>query len=198
MSRVKFLQENNESYVVLTPEEEKLYLMAASQPLQDVATLMLECGCRPNEIYSLRKQDINLEEEFLFIPVGKTKAARRRIPLTSKAKNILKLRIKNAKGDYLFSGGRGGYDTEKPIVKLNNAHYGTLERAKIRKFRIYDLRHTFASRMAMAGVDLVTLAALLGHSRVQMVMRYAHPVEEHKVEAIQKLEFYNNSKLKVA
>ena len=40
----------------------------------------------------------------------------------------------------------------------------------------------------MAGVDLVTLAALLGHSRVQMVMRYAHPVEEHKIDAIQKLQ----------
>jgi integrase len=73
-----------------------------------------------------------------------------------------------------------------------------MERAKIRNFRIYDLRHTFASRMAMAGVDLVTLAALLGHSRVQMVMRYAHPVEEHKIEAIYKLETYNNSKRKAA
>jgi len=197
VSRIKFLQENNENYVVVTSEEEKLYLMAASKPLQDVAALMLECGCRPNEIYSLRKQDINLEQEFLFIPIGKTKSARRRIPLTSKAKDVLQQRIKNAKGEYLFSGGRGGFDTDKPIVKLNNAHYGTMKRAKIRSFRIYDLRHTFASRMAMAGVDLVTLAALLGHSRVQMVMRYAHPVEEHKIEAMQKLENYNNTKQRV-
>ena len=166
--------------------------------LQDVATLMLECGCRPNEIYSLRKQDINLGQGFLFIPIGKTKSARRRIPLTSKATEVLTRRIKNAKCEFLFSGGRGGKEKTKPIVKLNNAHYGTLDRAKVRKFRIYDLRHTFASRMAMAGVDLVTLAALLGHSRVQMVMRYAHPVEEHKIEAIQKLENYNNRKLKVA
>jgi orotidine-5'-phosphate decarboxylase len=52
--------------------------------------------------------------------------------------------------------------------------------------------------MAMAGVDLVTLAAFLGHSRVQMVMRYAHPVEEHKIEAVRKLEEYNRKKFKVA
>ena len=84
------------------------------------------------------------------------------------------------------------------IVKLNNAHYGARDRADVRKFRIYDLRHTFASRMAMAGVDLVTLAALLGHSRIEMVMRYAHPVEEHKIDAIRKLEEYNNRKVKVA
>jgi hypothetical protein len=35
--------------------------------------------------------------------------------------------------------------------------------------------------MAMSGCDLVTLAALLGHSRIQMVMRYAHPVKQHKI-----------------
>ena len=193
VSRVKFLQENNENYVVLTAEEERLYLMAASQPLQDVATLMLECGCRPNEIFSLRKQDINLEQCFLFIPTGKTKAARRRIPLTDKAQKVLEKRIKNAVNEYLFAGGRDG-KSSKPVGSLNNAHYGTRKRAGIKNFRLYDLRHTFASRMAMAGVDLVTLAALLGHSRVQMVMRYAHPVEEHKIDAIKKLENYNNAK----
>lgn len=198
VSRVKFLKEDNENFVVLTPEEEKLYLMAASQPLQDVATLMLECGCRPDEIYNLTKEDVNLDHEFLIIQTGKTKAARRKIPLTQKAIKVLRSRIENAKGDYLFSGGRGGKLKTRPIVKLNNAHNGARKRAGLRKFRLYDLRHTFASRMAMAGVDLVTLAALLGHSRVQMVMRYAHPVEEHKIDAIRKLENFNQRKQKIA
>ena len=53
-------------------------------------------------------------------------------------------------------------------------------------FRLYDCRHTWATRMAMAGVDLVTLAALLGHSRIQMVLRYAHPTEHHQFAAMQK------------
>jgi len=39
----------------------------------------------------------------------------------------------------------------------------------------------------MAGVDLVTLAAMLGHSRIQMVMRYAHPTEEHQFNAMKKV-----------
>lgn len=132
------------------------------------------------------------------IQFGKTQAARRRIPLTSSAKEVLKLRIKNSKGEYLFSGGRGGKEQGKPIIKLNNAHNGARTRASLRQFRLYDLRHTFASRMAMAGVDLVTLAAILGHSRVQMVMRYAHPVEEHKIEAMRKLEKFNLAKKAVA
>jgi len=198
VSKVKFLKEDNDNYVVLTPDEEKLYLMAASQPLLDVAILMLECGCRPGEIYNLKKEDVNLDQSYLMIQEGKTKAARRRIPLSNRAISVLTSRIENAQGDFLFSGGRGGNSKTKPILKLNNAHYGTRDRSEVRKFRIYDLRHTFASRMAMAGVDLVTLAALLGHSRIEMVMRYAHPVEEHKIDAIGKLEEYNKRKLKVA
>jgi hypothetical protein len=43
----------------------------------------------------------------------------------------------------------------------------------------------------MAGVDLVTLAALLGHSRIQMVLRYAHPTEEHQISAIRKVEQFS-------
>jgi integrase len=85
-----------------------------------------------------------------------------------------------AEGDYIFAGRRGGDNDSRPIVKLNNAHYGALKRAKkvnagFKGFRLYDLRHTFATRAAEAGVDLVILAAVLGHGRAQMVMRYAHP-----------------------
>ncbi|HEX5080782.1 MAG TPA: hypothetical protein VFY40_01955 [Blastocatellia bacterium] len=48
--------------------------------------------------------------------------------------------------------------------------------------------------MVEACVDLVTLAALLGHSKIQMVLRYAHPTEEHKVQAIRKLEEFTIQK----
>ena len=71
---------------------------------------------------------------------------------------------------------------DKPIVKLNNAHNAAIIRAGLRKFRLYDCRHTFASRLAMNGVDLVTLAALLGHSKLEMVLRYAHASEQNKFE----------------
>ena len=60
--------------------------------------------------------------------------------------------------------------------------------------RLYGCRHTFATRAAEAGVDLVTPAALLGHSRVQMVMRYAHPTEEHQFNAMKKMEAYRDAK----
>jgi integrase len=58
-------------------------------------------------------------------------------------------------------------------------------------FRLYDFRHTFGSRSAMAGVDLPTLKELIGHSTITMTMRYVHPTPEHKREAVRKLEEFN-------
>jgi integrase len=53
---------------------------------------------------------------------------------------------------------------------------------------LYDLRHTWATRAAEAGIDLVTLAAMLGHSKINMVLRYAHPTQEHQTKAMEKME----------
>lgn len=190
VSRVKFYAESQDHTRVLSSDEERLYLLAASQPLQDVATLMIETGARPEEICRLQRGNVNLAQGYLSIPFGKTKAARRKLPLSARVRGIIEQRLKDAKGDYLFAGGRGGERVNHPVVKLNAAHNGAVKRSEVAKFRLYDLRHTFATRASEAGVDLVTLAAMLGHSRVQMVMRYAHPSEEHQFNAMKKIEAY--------
>ncbi|MBI4460505.1 MAG: tyrosine-type recombinase/integrase, partial [Acidobacteria bacterium] len=55
-------------------------------------------------------------------------------------------------------------------------------------FRLYDLRHTALSRMAMSGIDLATLKELAGHFQIQVTMRYVHPTPEHKRMAIERFE----------
>ena len=74
---------------------------------------------------------------------------------------------------------------------MNNANDAALKKSKVRKFRLYELRHTWATRAESGEVDMPTLAALLGHSKLNMVMRYAHPQERHQVDAVKRLEKVN-------
>lgn len=185
VSRIRFLVENNEQTRVLTFEEQDLFLAACSQPLRDCAGLLLETGMRPDEVYHLRVENVNLKLGWVFNPSGKTKAAKRKIPLTTVATAILHRRIETAEGPYVFG---SPDDPTRSITKLNKPHGTAVKRSGVNWFRLYDLRHTFATRAIESGMDLITLAAILGHSRIVMVQRYAHPAEQHKVEAMRRME----------
>ena len=67
---------------------------------------------------------------------------------------------------------------------ITKAFEGARKRAGITDFRFHDLRHTFASHLVMAGVDLRTVQELLGHKSFEMTLRYAHLSPEHKKVAL--------------
>jgi len=70
------------------------------------------------------------------------------------------------------------------FITLKKGWKKILKAAAIENFRWHDLRHHFASRLVMAGVNLNTVRELLGHSSYAMTLRYAHLSEEHKAEAV--------------
>ena len=185
VSRVAFLTEQNEQTRVLSFDEQARYLAAATPMLRDIAALMLETGMRPEEVYRIQPENVNLAGGFLFIPFGKTKAARRRIPLTTAARSALARRMDGLETPFLFP---CDTDPARPVPKVNNAHDRAVKASKVAPFRLYDLRHTWATRAAESGIDLVTLAALLGHSKIQMVLRYAHPTQEHQARSVERME----------
>jgi integrase len=127
VSRVKALKEDNEQTRVLSYDEQRRYLAVASPMLRDVATLMLQTGMRPEEVYRIQPANVHLSEGYLFNPFGKTKAAKRRITLTAEAKSVLARRISGFDGSYLFP---HASDPNQPVPKVNNAHdrpYGTVK-----------------------------------------------------------------------
>ncbi len=194
-AKIQQLPENDLSFHVITEKEEKAYLLACPQPLRDVAELMLETGMRPVEVFRLQREDVSIGKGYLQITRSKTKASIRRIHLSDSAKAILKARLERFDGVFLFP--HNEIDGAPPVKVLNVAHREAISRLGF-KFRLYDCRHTFATRALESGTDLLTLASLLGHANLKMVMRYAHPSEERKAEAIrrmQKTKFESKSSL---
>lgn len=194
---------------VLLPAEERIYFEAARRfpNLHDLGRLMLNQGCRPDELMTLKQVDVDLDGGLLHIRRGKTKAAKRTLKLTAESKSILAGRLDG--GTWVFGGKKPGTH----LTKLNNNHEKVLDdinacakcglmksehnpdscsyhRGGAIEFVLYDFRHTFATRMVEAGCSLPALAAILGHSGLRMVMRYVHPQQEHKDAAMMRYEQY--------
>ena len=143
--------------------------------------LAMNTGMRRGELFSLRWQNVNLERDFLTIEAANAKSGKaRHIPLNQKAKSALT----NWRGDcesplWVFEG-----KPEQPLTDIKKAWSTVLEEARIKDFRFHDLRHHFASRLVMAGVDLNTTRELLGHGSLDMTLRYSHLAPEHKAKAV--------------
>jgi integrase len=79
-----------------------------------------------------------------------------------------------------------------PCRNFRTAFERAVHKADIADFTFHDLRHTFASRLVMAGVDLPTVQALLGHKTIAMILRYTHLSSDHKQRAVEKLEQFDD------
>ena len=186
---VSMFREPIDSMRVISFEEEAAYLTQASQPLRDVSKIVLDTGMRPEEVFRMRTENLDFKQKTIFNPYGKTKAARRTIPMTNEALSVLEGRVTESTKlgtPYVFP---SPHDTQKAIGSVKKAHAAAVKRANIKRhFRLYDLRHTFATRAVESGVDLPTLSALLGHASILMTMRYVHPAAEQKRVAMEKFE----------
>ena len=76
-----------------------------------------------------------------------------------------------------------------PIKAVKTAFAGAVRRAGISHCTLHSCRHTFATRLVLAGVDLATVMQLMGHASISTTMKYAHPSPPHKREAVGRLDF---------
>lgn len=150
--------------------------------MRDVATLLIDCGLRPDECFRLRWE--NIREGALHILFGKTASARRVIPLSQRAEALIQMRSTAARStEWVFPAATRSGHIEKSTLKRQ--HSNACELAKITPFPLYTFRHTCLTRWA-AYMDAYTLAYLAGHSDFSTTRRYVHPQAHTVREAMER------------
>jgi site-specific recombinase XerD len=144
--------------------------------------IALHTGMRRSEQYSLMWPDVDFPNRV--ITVRRTKNGEvRHIKLNQIALAAFgKLFARSNGVGYVFTNSRFEH-------LLNSRHWfePAIEEAGIADFTWHCLRHTFASRLTMAGVDLRTVQQLMGHKTIQMTCRYTHLAPEHQLAAVERL-----------
>ena len=150
---------------------------------RDRVTVLLHTGFRRGELLGLRWRDVDLKGGVLTIPKAKNGEARH-VPLTSTVRTILSHRPRPLDGTALVFPNSEGH---RDLRWAKKTVPGALRAAQIEDFRFHDLRHTFASRLAMEAVDLMTIRELMGHKTMAMTLRYSHLSPGHRRTAIERL-----------
>jgi integrase len=157
----------------------KKFLQPDAYRLRDVATILIDCGLRPEECFRLKWS--NIRDGLLEIHYGKTDNARRRIPLPGRVAAILEMRRTTSKIDWVFPAPTRSGHIEPSSLKKPHAKACT--RAEIAQFPLYTLRHTrWAPKM-----DPWALAYLAGHRDMAITKRYIHPQTDALREAMEKV-----------
>jgi integrase len=188
--KIKLLREHGKERII-TFAEERRYLAVASDVLHDVAVIIIETAMRPGEVFALRAEDVQLRSNHLHIPTGKTDSAERDVPITERARRVLEARMEAAEGPCLFPLRVGsGLDWSKPMTSVKEQHRQAIKAAGLRWFRLYDLRHTAATRTAEGGASPLELQKLLGHRSLQTTARYVHLSKRHLAGVAARIERY--------
>lgn len=178
-------------------EEESSKLLEASRKSKNEAfyyyiLTLLHTGMRASEAAGLVWNQVDLARRVIYLSDTKNKDPRW-VPLTKLlVEELSKLReiTKGEDGTFVFLKDRT-IESERvkarPGIKFREAFDMLRKRAKLPDIHLHDLRHTAASHLIMSGVDIRTLADILGHRTLQMVQRYTHLLHSHKLDAIDKI-----------
>jgi integrase len=158
--------------------------------LKPLILIAMLTGLRRGDLFSLTWGHVDLNLRMIRKVIGKTSHARRKagkpaetaeLPLSSRAYTVLKqLHKQRRDSPYVFVSPQTGGQ----LTDVKGAFNSIIEAANIKDFRFHDLRHTFASRLVMAGVDLNTVRELMTHSDIKMTLVYAHLSPDHKSAAL--------------
>jgi integrase len=182
--KVKLLPENNRRLRYLSKDECQNLINASDKHLKPIVITALNTGMRRGEILGLKWDQVDLKHGFILLDVTKN-GDRREIPINGSLRDTLqKTVVRRIDIPYVFHDPKTG----KVYQDVKRSFHSACKKAKINDFHFHDLRHTFASQLVMAGIDLTTVKELLGHKTLTMTLRYAHLAPGHKVRAVDVLD----------
>lgn len=178
-------KEDNSRVRYLTPAEDARLREVIEQrwrqhlPELDLA---LHTGLRRSEMYGLDWSDVDLAMRLAVVRRGKN-GEPRYVRLNSIALKALTELQKRSSGTGPVIRNLAG----EPLRGPRHWFEGAVEQAELENFHWHDLRHTFASRLAMAGVGLLGIQEALGHKSISMTVRYSHLTPDFLQDAVEKL-----------
>ena len=141
--------------------------------------LLVFTGCRLSEILTLRWEHVDFERSHLRLPESKTGA--KVVPLGAPALEVLNSIERQQDNPFVIHGTNPGAH----LVNLQKPWRRIRRRAKLDGLRLHDLRHSFASAGAAAGLSLPIIGKMLGHTRAATTQRYAHLAADPVKQAVE-------------
>ncbi len=192
---VKLFKENNARTRCLTDEEETRLYNALPDYLKPFLVVALNTGMRWGELARLMWENVDFYTGTLHVRQSKSGEGRR-IPMNRVVRETLQAvrrdQVQKARDQkdgereilspLVFCAPQGGF-----LRNFSRDWYPALQKANVSDFRWHDTRHTAASRLVMAGVDLYTVKEILGHKTLAMTARYSHLSPGHQRQALERL-----------
>lgn len=189
MRFVSQLQEAQQGFGFYEEEEARRFLGGCSDAFHPVACCALYTGMRIGEIVGLRWQDVDLERRVIRVERSSQGATKNRkvryIPVNARLLEILKELAKRRSGDFVFPDQDGRMRGIDFRAEMKNA----AQKAGVKRLRMHDLRHTFASNYVAKGGNIISLQRILGHSTINMTLRYAHLAPDFMAREVDLLDF---------
>jgi integrase len=191
--RVESLPENNQRTRHLSfDEEDRLFaaLTGDREDLRALVTVAIYSGPRRGELLKLRWSNVDFDLNAINFTETKTNRDRS-VPMEPIVQEpLLDLRDQAGDAEYVFT----NPDTGTRYADIKKSFSAACREAGITNFTFHDLRHTFGTRLADAGVDVVKIKELMGHASIVTTMRYIHATDKGKRGAITVLSEYRKQR----
>ena len=173
----------------LTASEQARLEACARVYLRNIIVIMVEMGLRPyRELIPMRKEQVDLQNGIVHLPDSKTVNGIADMPMTNRACEAFASQMKQSgDSDYLFPSQRIG--SSNPYISTVRTLWDrTLQRAGLPHFSLYELRHTFATRLSAGGVADHFVTQMLRQGDAAVFKRYSQAKLNMMREALSKLD----------